>query len=508
MEVKLKPITKADALVNDPIFRIVSEEAQKLNIPVYVVGGYVRDRLLKKPSKDVDFTCVGDAHLLAKRVAQRLPGKPHVAIYKRFRTASINHDDWQLEFVGARKESYSPNSRNPHVEPGTLEDDLKRRDFTINALIISLNPEDYGTLYDPFTGIEDLKNRIIRTPLDPEQTFYDDPLRMLRAIRFATQLNFKIDDKVLEAISKMKDRIQIVAPERISDELNKILMAEKPSIGFKLLDKTGLLDIILPELTALKGVEERNGFRHKDNFKHTLKVLDNIAALTDDLWLRWAALLHDIGKAKTKAFDPKEGWTFHGHDAVGAKMVPKIFRRLHLPLDSRMKKVKKLVALHQRPIALTQENVTDSGIRRLINDAGDLLDDLLKLCRADITSSRPEKVKKYLQNFDKLEKRIQEVEERDRIKNFQPPISGDIIMKVFGIPPSRPVGIIKKAIKDAILDGQIRNDFIEAFEFMIQKGKELGLTPKYTLAEFIQLAKQEEMSKQEAPETRASKSNE
>jgi len=301
MEVNLKPVRKADIFVDDPIFKIVSEEAQKLNIPVYVVGGYVRDRLLKKPSKDVDFTCVGDAHALAKRVAQRLSGKPKVATYKRFRTASIMHDDWQLEFVGARKESYSPDSRNPHVEPGTLEDDLKRRDFTINALIISLNPEDYGTLYDPFTGIEDLKNRIIRTPLDPEQTFFDDPLRMLRAIRFATQLNFKIDDRVLEAISKMKDRIKIVSPERIADELNKILLAQKPSTGFKLLDKTGLLEIILPELTALKGVEERDGFRHKDNFKHTLKVLDNIAALTDDLWLRWAALLHDIGKAKNQS---------------------------------------------------------------------------------------------------------------------------------------------------------------------------------------------------------------
>ncbi len=490
MEVVLKPIQKADIFVSDPIFKIVSEEAQELGIPVYVVGGYVRDRLLKKPSKDVDFTCVGDAHELARRVAKRLPGKPKVAIYKRFRTASITHDDWQLEFVGARKESYSPDSRNPHVEAGTLEDDLKRRDFTINALIISLNPEDYGILYDPFTGIEDLKNKIIRTPLDPEQTFFDDPLRMLRAIRFATQLNFRIDDKVLEAISKMKDRIKIVSPERISDELNKILLAPRPSIGFKLLDKTGLLEIILPELTALKGVEERDGFRHKDNFKHTLKVLDNIAKLTSDLWLRWAALLHDIGKVKTKAFDPKEGWTFHGHDAVGAKMVPKIFKRLHLPLDSRMKKVKKLVALHQRPIALTQEHVTDSGIRRIINDAGEHLEDLLTLCRADITSSRPEKVKRYLKNFDKLEQRIKEVEERDRIRNFQPPISGEIIMKVFDIPPSKPIGIIKKAIKDAILDGEIRNDFIEAFEYMIKKGQELGLTPKYTLAEFIQLAKQ------------------
>lgn len=457
------------------IFNLVGEVADTLGYPTYLVGGYVRDRLLARPCKDIDIVCVGSGIRLAEEVAARLKPIPRVAIFKRFGTAMLRYKSWELEFVGARKESYRQDSRKPSVEEGSLEDDLNRRDFTINAMAISLNEHNFGTLLDPFNGLTDLEERSIRTPLEPGKTFSDDPLRMLRGIRFATQLNFDIEPETYQSIGQNHRRLTIISKERIAIELNKIIMATKPSKGFKMLFDTGLLGQFFPEMVQLQGVETVNGRSHKDNFYHTLQVLDNLSIHTDKLWLRWAAILHDIAKPATKRFDPEVGWTFHGHDAVGANMVPRIFRRLKLPMDQQMKYVQKLVALHLRPIGLTKENITDSAIRRLLFDAGDDLEDLMILCRADITSKNREKVKRYLENYELVMERLKAVEEEDHIRNWQPPISGELIMETFGIGPSRDVGIIKNAIKDAILDGDIPNEYEAAYDFMVHKGKEIGL---------------------------------
>ncbi len=489
-KVQLKRIEDASVLIQDPIFHTIAEEAQRLGYRTYVVGGYVRDRLLQRPrSHDVDILCDRQPDQLVYALQRRLQPKPSLKIYGRFRTASLFYKEWKIEFVGARKESYTPESRKPSVAPATIEEDFLRRDFTINALAISLNPEDYGWLIDPFTGIQDLRERRIRTPINPHTTFYDDPLRMLRAIRFATVLNFHIDPETFEAIRQCKDRIQIVSPERIADELQKIMQADTPHQGILLLYQSGLLELILPEVHALAGVEEREGFRHKDNFLHTLQVLKKVARHTTDVWTRWAALLHDIGKPLTKQFDPKEGWTFHGHDIVGARLVRKIFRRLRLPLNEPLRKVETLVRLHQRPVNLLQNPSSDSGIRRLIYEAGNYLEDLLILCEADITTKNPRRYHHLIQKYKKLRQRIQEVEEKDRIRNFQPPITGHIIMEVFGIGPSRIVGEIKNAIKDAILDGKIPNDFVAAWQLMIHLGEQKGLKPRMTLEEFLTKAR-------------------
>ncbi len=457
------------------IFRKIAEAAAELQIPAYVVGGFVRDKLLGRADNDLDIVCVGDGIQLAHKVAELFQPRPQVNFFKNFGTAHIYVNEWDIEFVGARKESYRSDSRNPEVAAGTLEEDQERRDFTINALAISLNPGDYGTLIDPFDGVSDLQSKIIRTPLDPAKTFSDDPLRMMRAIRFATTLNFSIDAATLEGIRKDATRIRIVSQERITDELNKILQAKKPSIGFDLLYQTGLLHIIFPQMVDLAGAEYRDGMGHKDNFYHTLQVVDNVAQQSDDLWLRWAAVLHDIGKPATKKFEPEHGWTFHGHEVVGARMVNRIFSRLRLPQDEKMRFVKKMVELHLRPISLTKENITDSAIRRLLFDAGNDLESLMILCRADITSKNREKVKRYLSNFELVQQRLAEVEEKDRIRNWQPPITGEMIMDIFSIPSGKVVGEIKNAIKDAILDGEIENNFEAAYDFMMKKAKELGV---------------------------------
>lgn len=460
------------------IFSLIGSVAESLGYPAYLVGGYVRDRLLARPCKDIDVVCVGSGIRMAEEVAARLHPIPRVAVFKRFGTAMLRYKSWEIEFVGARKESYRQDSRKPSVEEGSLEDDLHRRDFTINAMAISLNEKDFGTLLDPFNGLKDMEERIMRTPLEPGKTFSDDPLRMLRGIRFATQLNFTIAPDTYASITQHHKRLQIISKERISTELNKIILAHQPSLGFRMLFETGLLGQFFPEMVQLHGVETMQGRSHKDNFFHTLQVLDNLSKNTDNLWLRWAAILHDIAKPATKKFDPEAGWTFHGHDAVGANMVPKIFRRLKLPLDNQMRYVQKLVALHLRPISLTKENITDSAIRRLLFDAGEDLDDLMLLCQADITSKNREKVKRYLENYELVMERLKAVEEEDHIRSWQPPVSGELIMETFGITPSREVGIIKNAIKDAILDGDIPNTFDAAYHFMLQKGMEIGLSSK------------------------------
>lgn len=463
--------------VQDPVFRMVGQAADQLGLETYVVGGYVRDAIMQRPCTDLDFVCVGDGIVLAEAVAQLLPGNPQVHIFKNFGTAHIKTEQWDLEFVGARKESYRHDSRKPEVEAGTLEDDQNRRDLSINALAIQLNEAQFGKLLDPFNGLEDIQNKVIRTPLDPDITFSDDPLRMMRAIRFANQLDFQINEETLEGITRNAHRIDIVSRERITEELNKIILCQVPSKGFKLLDRCGLLERIFPEFVALKGVEEQEGLRHKDNFYHTLQVLDNLCQSTQDLWLRWAAILHDIAKPRTKRFEPGTGWTFHGHEDKGARMVKPIFRRMRLPLNEHMKFVEKLVRLHLRPIVLSKEIVTDSAVRRLIFDAGEDVHALLALCRSDITSKNELKVKKFLRNLDLVEQKIKDVEERDRIRNWQPPVDGHEIMQLFGIGGGREIGILKNSLKDAILDGLVQNNYQDALSFVLSKGKELGLHP-------------------------------
>lgn len=462
--------------LKNPVFDTLAEASSELATDCYVIGGFVRDYLLKRGTPDdIDIVAVGSGIELAKKVASKLPGKPQVSVFKNFGTAMLKHNGVELEFVGARKESYDRNSRKPTVEDGSLEDDQKRRDFTINALAISLNLNTYGQLLDPFGGIADLDKKIIRTPLEPGVTYSDDPLRMMRAIRFATQLDFEIELKSLQAITENKERIKIISKERIVDELHKILASEKPSKGLALLHKTELLPFILPELVALQGIEEKEGQTHKDNFWHTLEVVDNIAETTDNLWLRWAALLHDIGKAPTKKWHKKIGWTFHAHEFVGSKMVYKLFKRLRMPLNDKMKFVQKMVLMSSRPQILSEEFVTDSAVRRLVHDAGDDVDSLMTLCEADITTKNPRKQRKYKNNFKEVRQKIEEVEERDHIRNFQPPVSGEEIMETFGIKPSREIGIIKDAIKEAILEGEIPNEYEAAREYMLIKGKSLGL---------------------------------
>lgn len=464
-----------EALQNK-IFQVISQASKELNVESYVIGGFVRDLLLKRDSKkDIDVVAVGSGIELALKVSEMLPKKPKVQVFKTYGTAMLRFEDTEIEFVGARKESYHFESRNPVVENGTLEDDQNRRDFTINALALSLNENNFGDLIDPFNGLKALENKTIKTPLDPDITFSDDPLRMMRGIRFASQLNFEIEEESLKAIERNKERIKIISGERIVDELNKILMTEKPSVGFLLLHKTGLLHIILPELTDLQGVDESEGQTHKDNFYHTLEVVDNIATNTEDVWLRWSALLHDIGKAPTKRHHKKNGWSFHGHEFVGGKMVKKLFERLHMPLNHKMKYVSKMVMMSSRPIVLSQDTVTDSAVRRLVFDAGEDIEDLMILCEADITTKNPNKFKKYHNNFKIVRQKIVEVEERDHVRQFQPPITGEEIMEVFNLKPGREIGILKEAIKEAILEGEIPNEYDAAYEFMLKRAEKLGL---------------------------------
>ncbi|MCS6795433.1 MAG: CCA tRNA nucleotidyltransferase [Raineya sp.] len=460
-----------------PFLGQLAEITQAIGTEAYLVGGFVRDLLLGRAGKDIDIVCVGSGVDFALKVAEKLDKDISVTTYRNFGTAMFRYEEWTLEFVGARKESYDRHSRKPAVENGTLQDDQNRRDFTINALAISLNKQDLGTLIDPFGGLEDLRKKIIQTPLNPDITFSDDPLRMMRAIRFATKLNFDIAPDTFEAIIRNKERIQIVSQERITDELNKIILADTPSYGFKLLFHSGLLHYIFPEMVELQGVEAVGDKKHKDNFYHTLQVLDNLSEKTQDLWLRWAAILHDIAKPATKRFDEKIGWTFHGHDEKGAKMVPHIFRKLKLPMGENMRLVQKLVRLHLRPIALVKDNITDSALRRLLFEAGNDLEALMMLCRADITSKDHQKVKKYLANFDKVEQRLKEIEEKDRLRSFQPVITGELIMQTFGLKPCKEVGIIKAEVREAILDGAIPNELPQAFEFMLEVGRKHGLQP-------------------------------
>jgi poly(A) polymerase len=460
------------------IFSIISDIISDRDLPGFVIGGYVRDLLLKRESDDIDIVVLGSGIDLAKEVAERIGPGTRVNVFKNFGTAMLRFENLEIEFVGARKESYRSDSRKPVVEDGTLEDDQKRRDFTINALAISLHRDTFGELVDPFHGRDDIEKKIIRTPLDPDITYSDDPLRMMRAIRFASQLGFRIEEQSLKSIARNRDRLSIISRERITDELNKIMAVPRPSGGFRLLDKTGLLPLLLPEVSAMKGVEEKEGKGHKDNFHHSLKVLDNLAAKSDNLWLRWAALLHDIGKPLTKKYSDENGWTFYGHDFAGSKTISGVFNRLRLPMGLPMKYVQKLVLLHLRPIALAQEEVTDSAVRRLLFEAGDDIDDLMDLCESDITSKNDEKVRHYLNNFKLVRKKLIEIEEKDRIRNFQPPIDGEFIMKTFDLQPCREVGIIKNAIKDAILDGVIGNNFEEANKLMHAKATELGLICK------------------------------
>jgi len=459
------------------IFEIISQTADNMHLECYAIGGYVRDIFLHRPSKDIDIVTVGSGIVLAEAIKDKLGKKAKLSVFKNFGTAQIKYKDTEIEFVGARKESYQRDSRKPIVEDGTLQDDLERRDFTINALAVCLNKDRFGELIDPFEGLNDMEKLTIRTPLDPDITFSDDPLRMMRAIRFSSQLGFDIEPDTFEAITRNKERIEIISKERIIDELNKIVLSPKPSIGFLQLDQTGLLSIIFPELVALKGAETKEGVGHKDNFFHTLIVLDNIAKKTDDLWLRWAAILHDIAKPATKRFDSKLGWTFHNHNFIGEKMIPGIFRRLKLPLNEKMKYVQKMVTLHMRPQVLVDEDISDSAVRRLLFEAGDDVDDLMTLCQADISSKNPEKVRRYLHNFEIVKQKFKDIEEKDHVRNFQPPIKGEEIMEIFGLTPGKEIGRLKSSIKDAIMDGVIPNEYDAAYNYLVEKAKKMGLNP-------------------------------